>query len=156
MKQTRKIPPLENTDIGSWSAHVDAQKEFDNIEESIVTNSAIIKDFVRKEKQTKIRDFNDKITHIPKYVSNPKYWNDIKTSALDTSHGIFVATKEELLSVKKPISEFRKKIGKLFSRYSFVKHHDIELLVKLAELKQKGVITTKEYESKKKQILKKV
>lgn len=156
MKQTRKASSYENAHIGPWSADVSEPKEIDDISDSLVTNSAIIKDFVRKEKQTKIRDFNDKITHISEYVSNPKHWNGFKKSAQDTSHEIFVATKEELLGVKKPIKRFRKKFEKIFSGSSSMKHHEIELLVKLAELKQKGVITTKEYEAKKKQILKKI
>ena len=97
-----------------------------------------------------------KIDNIPEYVSHTKYWNDLKKSTQDTSNEIFIATKCELMNVRKPIKTFRKRFEKIFSKSSHIGHQDIELLVKLAELKQKGIITTKEYEAKKKKILTKI
>ncbi|MBC8251254.1 MAG: SHOCT domain-containing protein [Candidatus Nitrosopelagicus sp.] len=157
MKQTRKNQPLGNAHLGPWSATMDkSQQKIDNIQESLVTNSAIIKNYVRKEKQINLKDFNKKIKHIPEYVSHTKYWNDLKKSTQDTSNEIFIATKCELMNVRKPIKTFRKRFEKIFSKSSHIGHQDIELLVKLAELKQKGIITTKEYEAKKKKILTKI
>ena len=156
MKQTRKLHSFGNAHIGPLSEFPETQKQVEDIQASLATNSAIIKDFVRKERQTMLRDFNNKIICIPSYLSKSKYWNNMKKSTLDTSHEIFAVTKEEVLNIEKPIKKFRKKIGKIFSRSSHIKHKDIELLVKLAELKQKGIITTKEYYSKKKQILEKI
>lgn len=155
MKQTRKTTALGNAHIGPWFAHAeDTQKEIDNIRDSLVTNSAIIKDCVRMEKQTKLGEFNDKVAHFSESLSHTKYWNNLKKSTHDTSCGIYDVSRK-LLDAKQ-IKAFRKKFGKLFSRHSRIEHNDLILLVKLAELKQKGIITTKEYDSKKKKILKKI
>ncbi|WP_182126764.1 hypothetical protein [Nitrosopumilus sp. b2] len=157
MKQMRNQKAIINTQIGPMlPSSPKINQDISDFQESSRTNSTIAKDFVIKEKCARIKDLNKKITSIPDYVSTSEYWNKLKNSTKTTSKIIQNATKDGLKESKGPVNKFKKFVTGIFIREKYPGERDLELLTKLAELKQKKIITQKEFNLKKKKILAKI
>ena len=154
MKLQRKEKTFTNTHIGPWFESMpETNQDIIDVKESLVTNSAIIKDFVRKKKQTKLREINEKISAMPDYIAKLECWNKLKHSTQNTSEMIHHTTKVRLKDTNKPINKVRESIKGIFSTSKYSTEKNLEILVKLAELKQNEVITKNEFNSIKKKIL---
>lgn len=123
---------------------------------------------------------------IPHELVNAQKWNNFKVSPFETAKSVGNATINELKDVNKYLGKFGKstikkssevlsdgkniisaktpKISKnidkslkgLFKRKQSLDQKDLDLLKKLADLKQEGIISAKEFTAKKKKILAKL
>ena len=157
MKQRKNPEMTVNAHIGPWSPKIHTtNQDLTYVEDSLRTNAMMIKDFVRKEKLLRLGDLDKKLSSIPGSVSNSPYLNKLKDLTITTSEIIQNNTKEKLKESRKPLGKLKKSIKEIISRNQHSREKDLELLTKLAELKQSGIITQKEFNSKKKEILAKI
>lgn len=157
MKQRKNTEMTVNAHIGPWSPKVSTiNHDLTDVDDSLRTNSMKIKDFVRKEKLLRLGGLDEKLLLIPDSVRASQYLKKLKDSTISTSKIIQNSTKEQLKESRKPLGKFKKSIKEIVSRYRHSREKDLELLTKLAELKQSGIITQKEFDSKKKEILAKI
>ena len=152
MKQIKKQETIYNAFIGPRLPDMTNQ-DFAGVKECTTANAAIVKDFVRKEKRTRLETLNEKISSISNSVSTSEYWDRLKNSANETSEVIQNTAKDGLNETRNPINKLAKSVKEIVSKSLHSKEKDLELLTKLAELKQDGIITEKEFDSKKRKIL---
>ncbi|MHA7733591.1 SHOCT domain-containing protein [Nitrosopumilus sp. S6] len=131
-------------------------QEIEEVKKSFSTNSTIVKDTVRKETEIQLKNLNEKISRIQDQLSTSEYWNRLKNSTKSTSKIIQNATKDGLKESKGPIDKFKKFITGMIYREEYPGERYLKLLTKLGELKEKGLITQEEFNSKKKKILAKI
>lgn len=157
MKQIKKQEMISNAFIGPHPLDVTkTNQDFTCVKESTTTNAARVKDFVRKEKHARLEMLNEKISSISNSVSTSEYWDKLKNSANETSEIIKNTAKDGLKETRNPINKLAKSVKEIVSKSLHSKEKDLELLKKLAELKQDGIITEKEFDSKKRKILAKI
>lgn len=157
MQQRKNSEMTVNAHISPWSPKIPTiNQDLTEVEDSLRTNAMMIKDFVRKEKLLKLGNLDKKLLLIPNSVRTLQYLKKLKDSTIITSKIIQNNAKEQLTESRKPLGKFKKSIKEIVSRNHHSRERNLELLTKLAELKQSGIITQKEFDSKKKEILAKI
>ena len=131
-------------------------------------------------------DTIEELKDIPRDIVDSKKWNDLKKETTDALESINAKTKHEISDTTRDFSIVRKKaieksskvisqskefllentpkitktlsvsLKSIFKRRQSFSHKDLALLEKLSQLKDSGIITQKEFESKKRKILTKI
>ena len=157
-----------------------------DVQRCLDTNAIIIKNSSNSVKQDKTDKCEDKKPKMLNNITKPENWNGFKKHTPETSESIQSNVLKEFKKADKYINRFvqstvqkssnavskrkniiskstpkirntiSKSLSVLFNKKSVFGQKDLELLKKLAELKQEGILSSKEFVLKKKQILEKL
>ena len=129
--------------------------EIHDADQAIRTNAAILKKSVQQAKLQQFAEFkNDAIDEL-KDVNQDI--SKVGRKAFEKSSKVFTQSKEFLSdSTPKMTKTIGNSLKSIFKRRQSFNQKDLALLEKLAKLKQEGIITQKEFDSKKKKILAKI
>ena len=119
-----------------------------------ITHAAILKNKIGKSKQ--LNELKNEAISLIKDIPNDMLeidkWKNMKTK---TSSGVNTIVDKTVSKIKKSNRKIGRKVKSLFTKKQTY-HQNMDALEKLAKLKDTGVLTLKEFNSKKKKILKKI
>lgn len=147
-------------------------QDFANVGETFTTNAAMFKNYVKNSKQEQFNEFKNRVKDFKEStVSNVesigtttanelrdanKSLSKIGKTTMKKSSKFFLDSKDYVDSnIPKATKGISKSLKFIFKRKNSIEKN-IEILTRFAALKQQGIITTKEFNSMKKKILKSI
>ena len=177
MKQKNETKLSVNAFISTPEQISEINENLNDVEAALETNATIIKNEVAKQRRLmELKDETLKeLRDIPKELLDEENWNELKKSTIteikEASGHLNKFGRSAIIKSSKAFSEgkdfisentpkftkkAKKSLKRLFERKQSFTSKDVELIKQLAELKQQGIISAKEFSEKKKNLLAKL
>ena len=131
------------------------KQNLSDVEDALETNAAVLKYEVAKQRRLmKLKDETlNELKDISKELVDSKNWDELKKSTLVKSSKILNDGRTFVSANSPKIRTTGQFVKKLFARKQPFSTKDIELIKQLADLKQQGILSEKEFAISKKKIL---